>query len=463
LREFIDPLAGEAAWRGPDGRLAAELLSNLEQSSDAGSIAVSPDDLIPLLRDLMDAMPVRRPYGGHPRIFIWGLLEARLQKADLMILGGMNEGVWPSLPSPDPWLAPQIRRALGLPGLEYRTGLAAHDFMSALGAPRVLLTRARRDGRSPTVASRLWLRLQAMTGGLARDQRLERLAATLDSSATVDPAPRPAPCPPPEARPKSISVTAVDRLNADPFAFYAQSMLRLRRLDPVDAEHSAAWRGTAVHEVLQRWLDEDDCDPAKLEARAKALLAAEAIHPMLRALWSPRLMEAIRWIAELEQANRDAGRRPLKAEIAGRTEFDGVEVHGKADRIDLLPDGGLAIVDYKTGKPPGKSAIEAGFALQLGLLGLIARAGGFDGVSGEPGRHEYWALIKDSGKFGKLSQADKTVGPEQFLAHAEAHFRKAAERWLLGDEPFHAKLHPAYAPYEDYDQLMRLEEWYGRD
>ena len=124
----------------------------------------------------MDALPVRRPYGGHPRIFIWGLLEARLQKADLMILGGMNEGVWPSLPSPDPWLAPQIRRTLGLPGLEFRTGLAAHDFMSALGAPRVLLTRARRDSRSPTVASRLWLRLQAMTGGMTRDQRLERLA-----------------------------------------------------------------------------------------------------------------------------------------------------------------------------------------------------------------------------------------------------------------------------------------------
>ena len=25
-----------------------------------------------------------------------------------------------------------------------------------------------------------------------------------------------------------------------------------------------------------------------------------------------------------------------------------------------------------------------------------------------------------------------------------------------------AKLHPEYAPYADFDQLMRLEEWYGR-
>ena len=120
-------------------------------------LTLDPEDAGPMLRQLLDERPVRPPYGGHPRIFIWGLLEARLQQADLMILGGMNEGVWPSLPAPDPWLAPKIRANLGLAGLEFRTGLAAHDFASALGAPRVLVTRARRDAKAPTVASRFWL------------------------------------------------------------------------------------------------------------------------------------------------------------------------------------------------------------------------------------------------------------------------------------------------------------------
>jgi ATP-dependent helicase/nuclease subunit B len=55
------------------------------------------------------------------------------------------------------------------------------------------------------------------------------------------------------------------------------------------------------------------------------------------------------------------------------------------------------------------------------------------------------------------------MGAADFLAHAEAQFRDAAAKWLTGDEPFTAKLHPAYAPYGDYDQLMRLEEWYGRE
>ncbi|MEO8547907.1 MAG: PD-(D/E)XK nuclease family protein [Sphingomicrobium sp.] len=463
LAGSADALAGSAAWRGQDGRMAAELLAELQALPEASRLAIAAEDAGPMLRQLLDERPVRPPYGGHPRLFIWGLLEARLQQADLMVLGGLNEGVWPALAAPDPWLAPKIRANLGMPGLEFRTGLAAHDFASALGAPNVLITRARRDGRSPTIASRFWLRLRAMTGGLARDIRLERLAATLDDPHILEPAARPRPAPPKALRPNRISVTAVDRLKADPFAFYAQTMLGLRSLDAVDADQSAAWKGTAVHEVLEHWLKQDGCDPAQLMPRARALLASGNIHPMLRALWQPRLIEAIRWIEKQEIANRAEGRRPLKAEMWGETAIGEVTVHGKADRIDRLAEGGLAVIDYKTGKAPAQKAVDAGFALQLGLLGLIAKAGGFEGIAGEPVAHEYWSLTKYGDSFGKKMCPDKTLGAAEFLAHAEWNFREAARKWLTGDEPFTAKLNPAYAPYGDYDQLMRLEEWYGRE
>ena len=328
----------------------------------------------------------------------------------------------------------------------------------------MLITRARRDGRSPTVPSRLWLRLQAMTGGIARDYRIERLAAAIDRPpGPPQPASRPAPSPPIDARPKRIAVTDLDRLQADPFAFYAKAILRLRPLDLLDADHSAAWKGTAVHRILEEWQKQDDCDPATLLGRARALIAGDAIHPMLRALWQPRLLEAIGWIARTEAKYQSEGRRPKAAEAWGETELAGVKLFGKADRIDLLPGGGLAIVDYKTGKAPPKKAVDAGFALQLGLLGLIARAGGFQGIAGTPELHEYWSLAKDKDRFGKLTAPDKELGPAGFLERAERQFTAAAAKWLTGDEPFTAKLNPAYAPYEDYDQLMRLEEWYGLD
>jgi ATP-dependent helicase/nuclease subunit B len=208
-------------------------------------------------------------------------------------------------------------------------------------------------------------------------------------------------------------------------------------------------------------LNHDDCDPDQLRTRAERLLSNDAIHPMLRALWAPRLLEAIDWIAELERANQDAGRKPLKAEATGEAALAGIQVHGRVDRIDRLPDGGLAIIDYKTGKPPSKKAIEAGFALQLGLLGLIGRAGGFEGVSGDPKAFEYWSLVRDRDRFGKCVRADKDMAGD-FLDLAYHTFADAAQKWLTGTEPFTAKLNPAYAPYGDYDQLMRLEEWYGR-
>ena len=455
-------LAGDRAWRGPDGRMAAELLAELQASEAARQLTISAEDAVPLLRQLLESRAVRPPYGGHPRIFIWGLLEARLQRADLLVLGGLNEGVWPAMPAPDPWLPPKVRATLRMPTLESRIGLAAHDFASALGAPEVLITRARRDSKSPTVASRFLLRLNAISGGLPRDVTLERLTRALDDPGPPQPVARPAPSPPAEQRPERISVTAVDRLKADPFAFYAQAILKLRSIDPVDADHTAAWKGTAVHQVFQEWLEHDDCDPNELRARAERLLSEGTIHPMLRALWAPRLLEAIDWVVELERKNRAEGRRPLVAEATGEAVLAGITVHGRADRIDQLVDGGLAIIDYKTGAPPTQKAVDAGFALQLGLLGLIGRAGGFEGASGDPEAFEYWSLQRYRGTFGRLMCPDKEMGPAEFLDHAFANFAEAVRDYLSGTKPFTAKLNPAYAPYGDYDQLMRLEEWYGR-
>ena len=35
----------------------------------------------------------------------------------------------------------------------------------------------------------------------------------------------------------------------------------------------------------------------------------------------------------------------------------------------------------------------------------------------------------------------------------------ALNRWILGRDPFTARLNPDLPVYSDYDQLMRLDEW----
>ncbi len=463
LRETANLLAGDKLWSGPAGRAAAELLAELESSPGCAQFALREEDAAPLLRDLLEGQAIRPPFGQHPRVQILGLLEARLLRTDLMVLGGLNEGSWPATPIPDPWLAPQIRRALGLPGSETRIGLAAHDFAGLLCAPEVLLTRSRRDARSPTIGSRLLLRLQALTGGLPRHRRLERLALALDEPVGPEtPANRPRPRPPADERPRLIRVTDLDRLKADPYSFYARAMLKLMPLSPLGAEQDAAWRGILVHRLFETWYEEDQCAPAQLLPRARTLLEADDIHPLLRSLWGPRLLDAIARLAQIETDNQAAGRRPAGAEVDGKTEIAGIRLIGRADRIDRLADGSLAILDYKSGNPPARKQVEAGFALQLGLLGLIADAGGFEGMKGRSSALEYWSLAKEA-KGDKRGFVQKMPDPGGLLDAAQEHFCTAAARWLTGNDPFTAKLQPRFAVGSDYDQLMRLEEWLGRD
>lgn len=465
LREAATLLAGDAAWARADGRAAADLLTALESDGGEGPRAVSAGALLPLMRSLLDEIAIRPPQGGHPRLAIYGLVEAQLQSADLVILGGLNEGSWPALPAPDPWLAPRIRTELGLPALERRIGLSAQDFAQGLGAREVLLTRSRRDGSGPTIPSRFWLRLEALAEGLEPAAGLAGWARVLDTAPHV-PDSRPAPSPRVEDRPRKLSVTEVDRLKADPYAFYARRMLGLSPLDPVDADPSAAWRGTAVHSILEAWSKHDGHDPARLVARAHAMLDDTRTHPIVRALWRPRLIAAVEWIAGELAAQVAGGRQVLGVEEAGAIEIAGVTLTGKYDRIDRLPGGGLGIVDYKTGKPPSPKAVAEGYSLQLGLIGLIAERGGFDRIAGKATGFEYWSLAKKGEAFGYIQSpvgGRSGIAAEDFVGKAYNQFVEAAGHWLTGDRAFTAKLVPEMAPYAEYDQLMRRDEWYGRE
>src|SRR3546814_12571840 len=73
------------------------------------------------------------------------------------------------------------------------------------------------------------------------------------------------------------------------------------------------------------------------------MLAGTDSHPLIRALWQPRLIQAIDWVAREVAEGLKAGRKPLLAEKWGRLHIADVNLSGKADRIDVLPDGSLAI------------------------------------------------------------------------------------------------------------------------
>ncbi len=472
LSECADSLTDGGIWRGATGRQLAKLVEHIS-TSDLSALGKPGREAVPaILKELFDGQVVRPPYGGHPRVAIYGLLEARLQQADLVICAGLNEGSWPQLPQPDPWLAPRIRRDLGLAALERNIGLSAHDLSTMLGAKEVILSRSKRDRGGPAVASRFLLRIQALLGeALTKETNAIDWARRLELPARYISVHKPQPAPTLSQRKVAMSVTDFDKLKADPYAFYANKIMRFRPLEPVDAEPGYAWRGTIIHDILEQWALNDACDPAKLAARADALLHNPAIHPELRALWQPRIADSLRWVAEQTQEMQAEGRCLLAAEAQGQIELGGVSIRGRADRIDRLADGNLAIVDYKTGQPPSNAALVSGFALQLGLIALMAQEGKVESVQGIASQFEYWSFTKrpKGDGFGQIKSAtstkssDKKTPAMDFVDFVRAQAVESIGRWILGDEAFTAKLHPEFAAYADYDQLMRLQEWDGRE
>ncbi len=463
----------ELLWRDEDGEAAAKLLRQVMES--AALLGKIPGrDYAEVFEGLLAGQAVRKPYAQHPRLFIWGAMEARLQRADRMILGGLNEGTWPRESDPGPWMSRPMRQAFGLPSPERAIGLAAHDFAQALGAEEVFLTRADRVEGAPSVPSRWLLRLETFLKAVdapedlltGKAERWLSWAEELDRAADLPPLSAPEPRPPLEARPQSASVTDIERWQRDPYAFYAKKVLRLSRLDELDAPPSAAERGTAIHEALEAFGEEfpeavTPAAEARLFAIFEELKAKMDLRPAEGALWGPRLDRIARWVIAQEKLRR-AGLARVYAERSGRMEVpgaDGFELYGKADRIEEREGGDFAVLDYKTGKPPSKKDLEAGRAPQLVLEAAMLKAGAFEEVpAGEARELTYWRL---SGGREAGEEQSLAVTPE-FVEESLAKLARLVLRYRDPAMPYRARPRPELSlRFNDYAHLARIKEWAG--
>ena len=461
---------GERLWCEAAGEIAARFCHELIDA--AHDFPPLPGRHYPALFEALTADAIVRPvFGRHPRLAIWGLLEARLQQADLIVLGGLNEGGWPPSAEHDPWMSRQMRREFGIALPERAIGTAAHDFAQALGAPEVALTRAARSEGVPTVPSRWLLRLDTvlqavgLEGAIGPDDTFRHAAELIDRAEGYRPLPPPEPRPPLAARPRKLSVTQIETWLRDPYAIYARHILGLRPLDELDADPGRAELGTVIHctlDAFYRRYPQGMPDNAEEELLD---IGREQFGPVLSrpgawAFWWPRFTRIARWLVDQERVRR-LGIVESLSECEGSWTFQGrngpFTITAKADRIDRLAEGGFLLVDYKTGSVPPVKEVQTGFALQLPLEGAILRAGGFEGVSGLPAALEYWRLSggEPAGERCLIDAGDPGALIDRVVARVEA----LINRFHDPATPYLAVPAPLWAPrYSDYRHLERLAE-----
>lgn len=458
-------------YESDGGEAAARLVADLQAEAPHGGpmTARDYDDFVSALAADREARSVLRP---HARIQIWGTLEARVQGADLLILAGLNDGVWPSAPAPDPWLNRTLRDAAGLRLPDRVIGLSAHDFQQAVAAPEVWLCRAKRDAETDTVPSRWLNRITNLLDGAseasarclgemrARGREWLDLAEALTRpQGAASPAPRPAPAPPLAARPDRMSVTEVETLVRDPYAVYARRVLGLKPLDPLRAEPDAAVRGTVLHDVLERFTARHmDALPDDAEDRLMALadeVLGDLPWPVARRLWHARLARVAPWFIRTE-AERRAFARPHLLEARGDWEQPALaralKLTGKADRIDRLPDGRVAIYDYKSGKPP-TAREERAFAKQLWLEAVMAEDGAFGDGPLPVARIAYIGL----GAQPDVVHHDPAPGD---IARVREEFLRLVAQFQDPAKGFPSRRAVRTVAWSgDFDQLARYGEW----
>ena len=472
----------ERLWAGDAGEAAAGFVNDLLNAGDVLD-SVTGADYPALLETLMAGISVRPRYGRHPRLHIWGLLEARMQQADVMILGGLNEATWPPEVKPSPWMSRPMLKDFGLPAPERRSGQTAHDFAQAFAAPRVVLTRATRVDGTPQVASPWLLRLDNLLERLGVKTGLKKgfeppfaaaepwlaWAEALDRPAESRQITEPKPTPPVKNRPRKLSVTRIETWVRDPYAIYAREILRLRPLDPLDAEPGPMERGIIVHEALDRFQKAhpgdlpDDAERRLLEI-GRGVFDENLAHPGVEAFWWPRFERLAAWYVDYERRRRQAGFSTQATEVLGRLTIKGAagpfQLTARADRIDFRTDIGLAVIDYKTGAAPSKRQVESGFSPQLPLEAAIAAQGGFDGVDTGPVAQLVYLELPGGREPGREKILDLDV--TEAADGAVAGLTKWVREFDDPKTPYLSSPRVMFLEhYGDYDHLARVKEWRG--
>lgn len=452
----------ETLWRLEAGEAAAQLLYKLHDAALNHSLEISAQDYTHFIAKAFSQVVVRPNFGTHPRLRILSPIEARLQDADVVILAGLNEGVWPAPIKADTWLSRPMQSAMGFSSPDRRLGQSALDFLLLFCMKNVVITWSKKRDGAVSHPSR-WL--QQIFAVLEKNgaRPVENAspyyhwAHQWDKPAQLSPHPAPSYSPPLSIRPRRLPVTAIGTWQQDPYSLYARQILKLYPLESLDRHPDSRDWGTATHKILERFYNEyifETADPQNaFDAIRQQVLMAYPLTPSLAKAWQGKLDAISDWVlANIhESSSRILTEKKMTMQFT-LTDGSTFELNGKADRIDREVDQ-IIVTDYKTGSLPMDKSIVNGQSPQMPLLGLLAKQA--SGLSAPDIQLRY---IKLKGKTGDPVTVKNLKNPEEIMQLNREYLSQLLEEYYIQETPYTASM-IANASHDTYHNLKRVAEW----
>ena len=339
--------------------------NNIKQLAEVlckNGIVLNVADARAFVADAISSVSIRPIADSDCKICVIGTIESRMQTADVVILTGLNEGMFPSLGYENAWLPRKISAQIGLPSPNRKVSLMALDFINLSCGKEVYWLRSKQSGGVLIPESRFLSRVRVTIGNI------QEAADILESVRNVDnveykPLDYSAPVPPIDK--SDVYVTELELLIHNPYAFYAKHILKLRPIDDYWVLPDARNFGIIVHDVIENASDFNVDDLIEqMDARAKQVLDKNSV---LFYFWHKRFCEIAPFVVEVFRDKKIEYK-----EIAGVVNIVGRNVRARAD---IIWDG--VVMDIKTGTAPSKKQLMDGTMPQIPLEGHIMQSGGF--------------------------------------------------------------------------------------
>ena len=350
-----------------DDSVSLQIWSGLKKISDAldnAGVRLSLQDARAFVADVLNSVSQRDAMQTDASVVVLGTIESRMQTADVVILTGLNDGMFPAQGYENAWLPKNIAKQIGLPSPNRKVSLQSLDFMNLSCGADVFWLRSSVAGGVQTTESRFLSRVIARCAQfddvngqniLQEIQKLDDVPYTSIRDIV----------PTPPADWSDVYVTDLEYLIHNPYAYYVKHILKLRVLDDYWVGPDARAFGTLVHQVIEKATDlRPDVLVAQMDALALEKLGYGSVQFHF---WHKRFMEIAPVVAnELSKIQN------LKSEIDGGVKIAGRNVRARAD---IVWDGG--VMDFKTGAVPSKKQLLDGNMPQLPLEAFILQSGGF--------------------------------------------------------------------------------------